>query len=264
MFCPSDFLADPAVNAMTVEEVGAYVFLLCVAWESKTRGVLPNDDALLASYSRLGSKWPKHREAILRAFEVRPRAIVQKRMVAEARATDARIARARETGRLGAAVRWGGSVSDDAPPRSVGSASQAHASNSSSYREAPSSCEEGAPVDPRRLVSSLAAGMRMPPAEKSKPTELAWEWLKANAAPKDVAPTMRFAGWLVKTGTRDPEIVLALVKVLIVRRPTNPHAYFANTGTARQSIAMTVAADRAIAEHERVKREERSFLGGKP
>ena len=99
---------------------------------------------------------------------------------------------------------------------------------------------------------------------KPKPaTEPAFEWLKLNVKPDSVATYMRFVGWLQKTGTRDAETLLALVKHAVVYQPRNPHAYFTAEGTTRTSIAMKVGADAAIREHERIKEEERKFLGGK-
>lgn len=268
LFYPADFLADPVVGAMSLEQVGAYVLLLCYAWPSK--GVLPNDPAALARWSRLGDRWPEHAPAILAAFDVRPTVIVQKRMAQEWAATLRRLEQARERGALGASVRWGSAnpASASEPPATakVGEALPGlwtkHASNSHS-EASPASAGE-AQGDARTLVEGLAAGLALPkPAGKPAPlppTDAAWQWLKDHATPERAAAEMRFVGWLIRTGTRDGSIVLALVKHKLVHNPKNPHAYYTPQGTARQSIAMRVAGDAAIAEHERLKREERQFL----
>ena len=117
------------------------------------------------------------------------------------------------------------------------------------------------------MVSGLAGKLGFPTGPSASapvepPTEAVREWLKSNAPPERAAEVMRFMGWLVKTGTRDSETVLALVKHFTVQNPHNPYAYYTPDGNARQSIAMRVAADHAIAEHERITREEREFLGG--
>lgn len=51
-FYPGDFLADPKVQAMRPEEVGAYLLLLCAEWLD---GPLPDDHGFLARICRLGA-----------------------------------------------------------------------------------------------------------------------------------------------------------------------------------------------------------------
>lgn len=57
------FIADTThLNAL---QTGAYLMLLIVAWRSKT-GRLPNDDKLLARYSRMDTRqWNQNKEVIL-------------------------------------------------------------------------------------------------------------------------------------------------------------------------------------------------------
>jgi hypothetical protein len=116
------------------------------------------------------------------------------------------------------------------------------------------------------LVNGLVAGMRLEPStdtskKRGPMLDAAWHWLRANTAPDRLPEAMRFVGWLVKTGTRDADMLLALAKHFTVHAPRNPHAYYTPNGTARQAIAARVASDAAIAEHERLKREDREFLG---
>jgi len=98
-FYPHDYLADRAVACMTLEQRGAYVNLLCHAWDSDDPGVLPDDDELLAGLSGLGPRWPDHRAAVMRAFAHNERGgnkvWVQKRMVIERTVQRVRYARSR-------------------------------------------------------------------------------------------------------------------------------------------------------------------------
>jgi uncharacterized protein YdaU (DUF1376 family) len=50
MFYPDDFTSDGKVEAMTTEEVGAYLLLLCKAWREKPRQPFPTTIA----FSRAG------------------------------------------------------------------------------------------------------------------------------------------------------------------------------------------------------------------
>jgi uncharacterized protein YdaU (DUF1376 family) len=263
---------------MDAEEVGAYFLLLCYAWLSDTQGVLANDDELLARLTRLGSRWPQHKAAVLRAFVVTDKRLVQKRMVAEAKPTAERIARAEAVGKKGAAARWrkpldAGGIADAQPTHASSSSS-----SSSTNQEAAFSLRSKATSDVsveenksavRDLLAGLAGQMDVGPAKapkstkKAGPAELAWEWLKQNATREEAASGMELVGWLIKTGTKDAEVLRALVKTFIVYKPKNVFAYFTPEGKARQSIALRASSDAAIIEHERLKREERAFIEGK-
>jgi uncharacterized protein YdaU (DUF1376 family) len=52
-FYPSDFLGDPPVIAMTLEERGAYITLLCIAW---MEGGIPSEATALQRLLRLPPK----------------------------------------------------------------------------------------------------------------------------------------------------------------------------------------------------------------
>lgn len=53
-----DWLAGEAISMMTPEQEGAFVHLLCHAWQSNELPCsLPNDDRALAQLSRLGDRW---------------------------------------------------------------------------------------------------------------------------------------------------------------------------------------------------------------
>jgi uncharacterized protein YdaU (DUF1376 family) len=59
-FYPNDFLSDPNVMVMSLQERGAYITLICVCW---TQGTLPDDKARLARLCGVpvhafGRMWP--------------------------------------------------------------------------------------------------------------------------------------------------------------------------------------------------------------
>lgn len=105
-FYPKDYLADEAVSRMTLEQQGAYMWLLCYAWSMDKPGVLPNDDAVLAQLSTLGPRWSECREAIARAFKISDSEWIQERMRRERRAQIKRKSHRSEAGKLGANARW--------------------------------------------------------------------------------------------------------------------------------------------------------------
>lgn len=300
LFWVGDFLSDPVVAAMSAEEVGAYVLLLCYAWQSDRPGVLANDDAVLARLTRLHERWPEHREAVLRAFVVSDKVLTQKRMVAEARATARRMERARASGERGANARWGAeqgrvpnatampargmpvavtehrtstpaspAIAGDAPASSRSESNPSLAVGPSGPSESPPAPTDGARANQQAVLDmlggvagSLAAPPRPAKRTVSSSTQAAWDWLKLNATPDEQRAMMALVGWFVKTGTTDSHTLLALTKHAVVYKPANPHAYFTEKGETRQSIAMKVAADRAVSEHELAKQLERDFLKG--
>lgn len=95
-FYPRDFMADRAVSAMTPEELGGYILLMCHAWESD--GKLPNDDEMLARLSRLGDRWPACERMVRAAFLNEGDHLLQKRMAQERKAQALRHEQARKGG----------------------------------------------------------------------------------------------------------------------------------------------------------------------
>lgn len=70
-FYPRDFCSDHAVEAMDTEAIGAYILLLCKAWGETPIGTLPDDDRLLARWSRLSpERWSELRPQVVAAFTV--------------------------------------------------------------------------------------------------------------------------------------------------------------------------------------------------
>lgn len=67
-----DWLSSPKINLMTPAQEGAYIRLLCYAWEDQDCS-LPDDDTALAQLSRLGEGWLKGSTNPLRqCFTVHP------------------------------------------------------------------------------------------------------------------------------------------------------------------------------------------------
>lgn len=107
-FYVKDFCADSKVEAMTTEEVGAYILLLCKAWHEDVAGSLPNDDETLARWSRMTTeKWSKCKDRILMAFSLgSDNRFHQKRMQMEY-AKLAKIIKAKSVGgKRGAKAKW--------------------------------------------------------------------------------------------------------------------------------------------------------------
>jgi uncharacterized protein YdaU (DUF1376 family) len=71
---------------MDLEEVGAYIFLLCMAWQSERHGYLEDDDNRLRRLARMShSQWERSRDLLLRKFPVvEPGWRANARMVSEA------------------------------------------------------------------------------------------------------------------------------------------------------------------------------------
>lgn len=109
-FYPTDFLGDHRVQAMSTLEVGAYMLLLCAAWQEEPRGTLPDDLELLRRWSRMSKdEWHHHCDRICDCFPLgddgrrfNPRL---KRVAAEIADYAERRA---ESGRRGAEARWQG------------------------------------------------------------------------------------------------------------------------------------------------------------
>ena len=110
-FYPKDYLSDSVVAAMTPEERGGYVHLLCHAFGQPEVGILPDDDEVLARLSDLRDRWPACRSAIRPAFRSASRSgvavLIQKRMVEDRESQKNRYERAAEGARITNEARWG-------------------------------------------------------------------------------------------------------------------------------------------------------------
>lgn len=105
-FSPGDLIGDPAVQAMSDEQLGKYLRVLCAMYQ-RNCGVASEDE--VRAWSRCPqAEWAEHRAALLRAFTVRRDGVwVQKRVEIEVRAAKNRVEKASKSGRAGAVKRWG-------------------------------------------------------------------------------------------------------------------------------------------------------------
>lgn len=108
LFYPEDFSADGKVEAMSTEQVGAYILLLCKAWHEKPAGSVPDNDVILARWARLDlEQWKASREVILSPFTVGADGrLYQGRMVQEHRKLQAAKKKRERAARIGAHHRW--------------------------------------------------------------------------------------------------------------------------------------------------------------
>lgn len=103
-FYPSDFMGSPDVQSMELAEVGAYTFLLCVAWQQDRHGTLPDDDARLRRWSRMSSdQWSYSRDIILSKFPVIEEGLRGNRRMMDEAAKQERFS---ESQRVKSAKRW--------------------------------------------------------------------------------------------------------------------------------------------------------------
>lgn len=86
LFNPREFLNDPVVAAMTLEETGAYIRMLCAAWDSPVVGVLSaNERVLMRAAGCTAEEWERVALQVSKAFEIDPESDTweQKRMIRE-------------------------------------------------------------------------------------------------------------------------------------------------------------------------------------
>ena len=70
-FYPTDFANDFNVEAMSTLQVGAYMLLLCKAWQADPPASLPSDDAVLARFARVElAVWLEIKPGVLGAFKL--------------------------------------------------------------------------------------------------------------------------------------------------------------------------------------------------
>ena len=109
-FYPADFANDINVEAMSPLQVGAYMLLLCKAWQADPPASLPNDDQILARLARVDpAVWAEIKAGVLVAFRVHADGrLHSKRLRKEYDAALSRIKDRSQLGKKGAAARWAG------------------------------------------------------------------------------------------------------------------------------------------------------------
>jgi uncharacterized protein YdaU (DUF1376 family) len=70
-FYPADFMGSPDVQSMDLNEIGAYILLLCIAWQQDRHGYLPDDENRIRRWARMSpEQWTISREILLGKFPV--------------------------------------------------------------------------------------------------------------------------------------------------------------------------------------------------
>lgn len=108
-----DIQADEHVDVMSTLEFGAYMRLLIKAWHQEPCGTVPDDDLILAKWSRLTiTQWKKARPAVAKAFVTGSDGrLHQKRMKKEF----AKFKKRSESASANASKRWEGGNADAMP-----------------------------------------------------------------------------------------------------------------------------------------------------
>lgn len=113
-FYPADFANDLNVEAMSTLQVGAYLLLLCKAWQADPPASLPNDDQILARFARVDAAvWQEIKLGVLVPFRLGSDGrLHSRRLRLEYDEALKRIKAKKDAGKRGAAGRW--AVKDDA------------------------------------------------------------------------------------------------------------------------------------------------------
>jgi len=91
---------------MSPAECGAYIRLLCVAWDEEPLGTLPDDDSALAEISGLReSEWATHKLKVMAPFVLIGGRWHQKRLISEGEKAHFKHVKRVEAGRIGGLTR---------------------------------------------------------------------------------------------------------------------------------------------------------------
>jgi uncharacterized protein YdaU (DUF1376 family) len=122
-FYPTDFASDINVEAMSTLQVGAYVLLLCKAWQAEPPASLPNDDQVLARLARVDAvTWAEIKLGVLAPFRLGTDGrLHSKRLRLEYDTAVEKMRARQERGQAAAAARWGRGCREHAAsmPRAV-------------------------------------------------------------------------------------------------------------------------------------------------
>jgi uncharacterized protein YdaU (DUF1376 family) len=70
-FYPADFMGSPDVQSMDLNEIGAFILLLCIAWQHDRHGYLPDDEDRIRRWARMNpQQWIISREMLLGKFPI--------------------------------------------------------------------------------------------------------------------------------------------------------------------------------------------------
>tara|TARA_R110000824_G_scaffold114279_1_gene264686 strand:+ start:2494 stop:3261 length:768 start_codon:yes stop_codon:yes gene_type:complete len=117
-------LADDKVALMNTQEVGAYILLLCRAWQQERPGSLPNNDEWLARWTRLDlNQWLEIKKIVMNPFwfnESHPDGEwVQDRMVRDHGTISNTQQTKRALAQKAANARWGKKIPEDVEVETV-------------------------------------------------------------------------------------------------------------------------------------------------
>jgi uncharacterized protein YdaU (DUF1376 family) len=182
-FWPADFANDIVVEAMTAEQVGVYILLLCKAWQSDPPAMLPDDDAVLARLARVDpATWDRIKGGVLRAFHKQCTStgapvLVQKRLQLEYERAVEHIRRNREKSQKAARARWD-NRQDPTPACASGNAQALPEQCPSNARAMPLRVrvrikKRGAFQPPLRRRGSRGPRSQTPPPSRSPPRSTA-------------------------------------------------------------------------------------------
>lgn len=256
----ADFMRDPVVKAMSLEQRGAYITLLCYAWFMDDPGMIPDDDEILARLSDAGERWPAIKSGVLRAFARGDGCFVQKRMARDAAAmkTGSEILSAK--GAAGANARWRRQLATDesattnmplafsGDARSMPGDASSSSSSASEPVEPRQEGREGDPSPPSAaaLIKGLSKKLSITRTSVHDSVEKRFKHLSKDR----LNEVHKFAGWLQRTGTRDPRVVVLVCQDMVDRRCDNPFAMYAKDSGARNFAEC--AARETIASEDKV------------
>jgi len=143
-FYPNDWLGSTKIMLMTPAEEGAYIRLLCIAWNAPDCGLLDDDDQL-ATLSRLGEGWfSGGSEKIKSCFEKKGDRLFNKRLLSERKKQKEWREKSRQGGIASGKSRknkglspegWLGSGATKPEPKGNTSSSSSSSSSSSNKKE---------------------------------------------------------------------------------------------------------------------------------
>lgn len=168
-FYPRDFRSDSAVDAMTFDQRGRYVWALCASWESASPGTAGEEQwRLWMKYTP--KQWVNNRDIMSQAFSQDDAGNwIQKRMVEEREAQRVRYEQAAKGARIANAQRADSGRYPPAPASASASASLE--SKADGTQPPPRAPRPGDPAPVGGLVASLVQNLEArhhpTPAEKA-------------------------------------------------------------------------------------------------
>jgi uncharacterized protein YdaU (DUF1376 family) len=112
-----DWLASETISAMTAQQEGWYIRLLCHAWNSHPCATLPNDTEFLRVLARAAKEdWQQHSGLVLKNFRLKNGRLVNHKLFEHHKERDAYIKKQRDNGKKGADAKWHGGAKDSPEP----------------------------------------------------------------------------------------------------------------------------------------------------